>query len=128
MREIDEIQTKSKNIPGEIIGDFYQKPAKFENFVLFCLQKSLVIFGKKSTNSEKKVCFFVAEIIRDLYQKPSKISKNHQNMTSQNRYQFGHRTLSSCFRAGFRFDMVKPVKNRQKSSKYDFSKPVSVWP
>ena len=32
-------------------------------------------------------------------------------MTSQNRCPFGRRTLSSCFSAWFRFDMVKTVNN-----------------
>ena len=57
-----------------------------------------------------------------------KIAKNHQILTCQNWCPFGHRTFSSCFRAGLRFDMVKPVKSRQKSSNFDLSKPVSVCP
>ena len=47
-------------------------------------------------------------------------------MTTQNRCPFGRRTLSSCFSAWFRFDMVKTLKISLKSSKYNFSKPISL--
>ena len=58
----------------------------------------------------------------------SKIAKNHPILSSHNWCPFGRRTFSSCFRAWFRFHVVKPVKKRQKSSNFEFSKLVSVWP
>ena len=53
-------ERKSKNMPGEIIGDFYQKPAKFEIFVCFSLKKSLVI-SAKNLQIPKKKCVLILQ-------------------------------------------------------------------
>ena len=76
-------ERKSKKNPGEINGDFYQKPAKF-------------YFSKNAC---------------EIWFSMLKVAKNHQNLTSQNWCPFGHRTFPSCFRARLRFAMVKPAKN-----------------
>ena len=116
----------AKNSQKSSKFDFSKLVSVWPQDVFFVFQSHITEINCK--NGQKWSKFYFSKNACEIRFSMLKVAKNHKNMTSQNLCPFGHRTFSSCFRAGLRFDMVKAVKNRQKSSKYDFSKPVSVWP
>ena len=83
-------ERKWKNIPGQIIGDFYQKPAKFEDFLFFFVSRNQSWFQPKFEQFWKKC-------VSSLHKSLVIYARNRWN-PNENQKKFLEKSLGICTR------------------------------